>query len=722
MYDSTEVAGSTSSGSIGSSALYRQRAQDRYPTPRSSTTRCPMPDRIEACTEKSSRQEAAAQPRKRRTPSDRPVWPSGRPPRTGAPSFARLAFSVLATLALVVSLTLVVAKDAVAYDPLTDELRLLDYTNRQRQQAGLPPLKIWPRAAEVARQHSKEMAETRTLSHSPDWNLVDPIWTAAGQNVGMVAGPFGDPAVQTIQCGSPTACNPLPSPIPPCPWSSPPPGSEGRAFLTSKPHCENVMNPSFNFVGIGIVYASDGSMWVTVDFFAVPNPPPNLAFPPPPPPSESPLVPLPSIRNEGVVRYFAEGYTGTGFDTLYEIFNYSSVDADVTLTFYLNDRSVERTTRIPPKSSVTIDVSEYVGRGKDVGAKIASNVPVAVERQMRFDYRLSGVEGSSLSSGMSSPRRVFLLPEGYTGPGFEQWLTLLNPQSMSAQVRLTFMKPDGSTIERWVTVPAKTRQTVEVRPIVGYTEVSTKVESVNGVPILVERPMYFQYRSIFGLGTMEGGHVGAGIDSPGTHFYLAEGYTGAGFEEWVTIQNPDPSRAANVRLRYLLDTGGFVERSFRIGPHSRFTRMANSDVPGHSVSVELFSDLPVAVERPMYFDYRSWRDGHNGQGLASAARYWAVAGVDTRLFVDTWITIGNPNAEPATVTLYFFSDGSPPFVRNFTVPANGRGSYKANDIAPQGKRMGLIVASTKPVAVEKPTYQWTPGAVGGDVSPGVALG
>lgn len=721
MRHSTEAAGSTCGKFARLSSLHWEAVPNPSRAPQISGSRCPTLDPRGSSADKSSQYEAAAAFRERRTRSKRSLTLAGRRIRIAAASLARPAFSVLATLALVASLTLVVTRDVGAYDPVTDELRLLDYTNRQRQQAGLSPLKIWPRAAEVARQHSKAMADARTLSHSADWNLVDPIWTAAGQNVGMVAGPFGDPAVQTIQCGSPTACNPLPSPIPPCPWSSPPPGSEGKAFLTSKPHCENVMNPSFNFVGIGIVYASDGSMWVTVDFFAVPNPPADLSFPPPPPPSESPIVPLPSIPNEGVVRYFAEGYTGTGFDTLYEIFNYSSVDADVTLTFYLNDTSVERTMRIGPKSSVTIDVSEYVGRGKDVGAKIAANAPVAVERQMRFDYRLSGIEGSTLSSGMSSPRTVFLLPEGYTGPGFEQWLTLLNPQSMPAQLRLTFMKPDGSTIERWATVPAKTRQTVEVRPIVGYTEVSTKVESVNGVPILVERPMYFEYRSIFGLGTMEGGHVGAGIDSPATHFYLAEGYTGPGFEEWITIQNPDGSRAANVRLRYLLDTGGVVERSFRIGPHSRFTRMANSDVPGHSLSVELFSDLPIAVERPMYFDYRSWRDGHNGQGLASVAKYWAVAGVDTRLFVDTWITIGNPNAEPATVTLYFFSDGKPPFVRNVTVPANGRGSYKANDVAPQGKRMGLIVASTKPVAVEKPTYQWIPGAVGGDVSPGVAL-
>lgn len=628
------------------------------------------------------------------------------------------AIAVLAAAGLVA----VGAPPVEAFDPATDEMRLLDYTNRQRKAAGLTPLQIWPPAALLAKEHSAAMKASKSLFHSKPWKLVDPIWTKAAQNIGKAAGVFGDPAVQLIQCGAPTACEPLPSPIPPCPWQSPPPGSEGRAFLTSKPHCENVMNPAFNFVGIGIVYGDDGTVWFTLNFFAIPSPPPATGFPPPQPASEAPAVGLPPLGPASTERYFAEGYTGMGFDTLYEIFNPSGESATVTLTFFTPTGSAATTTHLDPKSSKTIDASEIVGRGVEVGARVSSNKPVAVERRMLFNYRLSGIDGSTQSAGLAAPKSSFLFPEGYTGPGFEQWLTFANPNSARVDLKITFMRPDGSTHVLFMSVPGNTRRTLEVGPLIGATEVSTKVESLNGLGFLAERPMYFNYASPAGLGVYSGGHVGAGIDPPGTHFYLAEGYTGPGFEQWVTVQNPDPGGAVNLTIRYLLEGGGAVERSFVVGPHTRFTRFANSDVPGRSVALEIFSDRPVAVERPMYFDYIGWKDGHNGAGMNGAAKHWAVANVDTRLFAETWITIGNPNTDSATVTLYFFDPkGGTPFARNFGIPARGRGSFKANAVAPQGKKMGLIVASDKPVTVEKPLYHWMPEAVGGDVAPGVPV-
>ncbi len=630
---------------------------------------------------------------------------------------------VLAAVLTGALLTALQAPPARAYDSVTDEARLLEYTNRQRQAAGLPPLKLWLRATQLARQHSADMAAAGSLYHSEDWKYVDPIWTQAGQNIGMAAGVFGDRAVQLIQCGAPSACDPIPSPIPPCPWGSPPPGSEGKAFLTSKPHCENVMNPAFNFVGIGIFYKHDGTVWFTVDFFAVPSPPPDMAFPPPAPPFETPALPLPSPSAGDTVRYFAEGYTGAGFDTLYEVFNPTDGTASVTITFYTPGGSITTSFTLGSRRSRTVDASEFVGRGVDVGAKVSSDRPVAVERRMLFNYRLSGIDGSTQSAGLEQPKTRFLFPEGYTGPGFEQWLTFANPDpTRTAELKVIFMRPDGSTKAVFLAVPPGTRRTLEVGPLIGPTEVSTLVESTNGVAFLAERPMYFNYKSLSGMGVMSGGHVGAGIDSPGTRFYLAEGYTGPGFEEWITIQNPDEASAAQVTVRYLLDTGDVVVRNFTVGPHSRFTRFANSDVPNHSVALEVLSDRPIAVERPMYFDYFSWRDGHNGAGMTRKSKTWAVANVDTRPFADTWITVGNPNPEPATVTLYFFDpSGGSPFVRNFTIAKQARGTFKANDVAPQNVKWGLVLVSDRPVTVEKPLYQWIPGAVGGDVAPGVPV-
>jgi hypothetical protein len=105
----------------------------------------------------------------------------------------------------------------------------------------------------------------------------------------------------------------------------------------------------------------------------------------------------------------------------------------------------------------------------------------------------------------AQPSKTFYFAEGYTGRDvFEEYLTIMNPNSSPAQVTITYMFRDGSTQEQRITVGPTTRDTVMVNSVVGMDrEVSMKVSS--DLPIVAERPMYFNYK-----GRWTGGHVAVG--------------------------------------------------------------------------------------------------------------------------------------------------------------------------------------------------------------------
>jgi hypothetical protein len=76
------------------------------------------------------------------------------------------------------------------------------------------------------------------------------------------------------------------------------------------------------------------------------------------------------------------------------------------------------------------------------------------------------------------------------------------------------------------------------------------------VPTVVERPMDFRYRGLGGS-SIDGGHNVMSVTdliAPGSSVVMAEGYTGSGFEQYLTLQNPDPAPVA-VTIAYLKADG-----------------------------------------------------------------------------------------------------------------------------------------------------------------------
>jgi hypothetical protein len=112
--------------------------------------------------------------------------------------------------------------------------------NSLRASQGLSALIVDTRLVTIARAWSVQMAAAGAISHNPNLTALAPAsWQALGENVGV--GPT-EPSLNS-------------------------------AFINSPHHYANMVDPSYNTVGIGVVMAGT-SIYVTVDFAQLPAPVP----------------------------------------------------------------------------------------------------------------------------------------------------------------------------------------------------------------------------------------------------------------------------------------------------------------------------------------------------------------------------------------------------------------------------------------------------------------
>jgi hypothetical protein len=185
----------------------------------------------------------------------------------------------------------------------------------------------------------------------------------------------------------------------------------------------------------------------------------------------------------------------------------------VTVTYYLSD-GAPRVARlnVPPRSRRTIVVHEAaqgVGRGKEVSATVTTTNPggIVAERPMYFRYGGS-IDGGHDVVGVTAPKARWLFAEGYTGAGFDQYFTILNPGGGAVQVTITYYLSDGGVRERTVAVGPTQRRTVAVHGDgagIGRGAAAAAVVESTGGPVVVERPIYFRYGA-----DITGGHTAAG--------------------------------------------------------------------------------------------------------------------------------------------------------------------------------------------------------------------
>jgi uncharacterized protein (TIGR03000 family) len=128
---------------------------------------------------------------------------------------------------------------------LSDEDRLLiELTNKEREKAGAPPLKMNEKLCAAARGHSENMARQNVLAHTLDGKQFFERMTDAGYAHGF--------AGENIAEGAPT------------------PAEAISMWMTSPGHRQNILNQDYKELGVGVAAAANGRKYWT-QVFAVPR-------------------------------------------------------------------------------------------------------------------------------------------------------------------------------------------------------------------------------------------------------------------------------------------------------------------------------------------------------------------------------------------------------------------------------------------------------------------
>jgi autotransporter-associated beta strand protein len=207
-------------------------------------------------------------------------------------------------------------------------------------------------------------------------------------------------------------------------------------------------------------------------------------------------------------------------------------------------------------------------------------------------------------------------------------------------------------------------------------------------------------------------------------YYLAEGATGAFFDNDVLIANPNTTDAP-VALTFLMEGGLTVVDLRTVPAQSRVTVNVESisglENAAASVQVTSTSGLPLVVERTMSWD-ATYYGGHTANAVTNPAMRWTFA-EGFQGFFDTYVLIANATATPTTATLVFLREGEAPFVTSVPVGAFARKTVYAGDYPELVNRaFGIVVDSPVPVIAERAMYFGSvPGKFwsGGHVNTGV---
>jgi len=217
----------------------------------------------------------------------------------------------------------------------------------------------------------------------------------------------------------------------------------------------------------------------------------------------------------------------------------------------------------------------------------------------------TGYTGSADVIGVSAPLTSWYFAEGYTSSTFSERYILFNPNGSSTSATVTFLRSNGTTATANVSLAAGEQQVVDANSVLGSTGVNNSATVTASAPIVAERFMSFSY-----LGTIPGATDVIGAAAPGYIAYFAEGYTGTGFSEYLTLENPDSTNTAYILVKYLPQNGSAPTlQIYSVGPHSRYTVNTSAVMSGQSFSMVVQSGLPIVAERPMYFNYNGGQTG-----------------------------------------------------------------------------------------------------------------
>lgn len=407
---------------------------------------------------------------------------------------------------------------------------------------------------------------------------------------------------------------------------------------------------------------------------------------------------LTGFKGAAELVYFAEGTTRNGFEEYLILRNPQEerVQAEVAYQFPAPAETISHKVELEPGALASILVNDVVGAGKDVSIRVGAPGGILAEREIYFNY-LGIWTGGNSSVGAQSPLTRWYFAEGTTRAGFREWLCVQNPGKDDANINMTFFLENGEQVQKGAILKASSRSTFDVRGIVGdERDVSVLIES--SIPIVAERPMYFDY-----LSSWRGGHVVSGAGQLSNRWYFAEGTTRQGFDEWLCILNPGPPTKA--RVEYIFNDAPSLVRTYFLPGGSRRTISVNNEVgPGKDVSVLIEAPSGILCERPMYFLYQGrYEGGHVVMGSNSGSKRWMFASAPAGENFSSWLCVMNPGKTEARASLVILGGSEEKHI-SFEIAPGRRLTFDINAFSAGIGLPWLLISSDEELILERPTY------------------
>jgi hypothetical protein len=158
---------------------------------------------------------------------------------------------LLVVMAVIIAAALPFAAPAVAdrANPAADEQAFVTKINQLRAEHGLRPLTVNGELTTIGRRWAGKMAAAGQISHNKNFpNEVTQDWEKLGENVGVGSN------VDELHA----------------------------AFVKSPAHFRNLVDKDFTHIGVGVVYAEDGSLYTSHQFMKL-----RASAAPPPSPTQT---------------------------------------------------------------------------------------------------------------------------------------------------------------------------------------------------------------------------------------------------------------------------------------------------------------------------------------------------------------------------------------------------------------------------------------------------
>jgi len=206
-----------------------------------------------------------------------------------------------------------------------------------------------------------------------------------------------------------------------------------------------------------------------------------------------------------------------------------------------------------------------------------------------------------------------------------------------------------------------------------------------------------------------------------TSFYFAEGYTGAGFTECLSLFTPHAGGPA--QIDYQLAGGSHLSQLVALSAGQVTTVNVNAAVgPDQEVATRVILPAAGVVERTMHFTTGSWHGSTDLVGVNQPATEWDFAEGSTLAPYSEYVTLQNPNASAVAATLSYFLDSGAHPVKQLSLAANSRttvemasgdlggenpcrpGAGGTCGVGPGHTGVSVRVTAGAPIVVERPMY------------------